>query len=163
MTVTASGGNLFIRRGPDLAFDPVGVLTKGQSTPAVARDVLGEWLEVQLPSPSTGSGWISIQSRYTQVEGQVMSLREITPTDWPVMASLRNCTHHQMQVQPGGIVIPSLDNFPLNDVQIDPGIYRVYDTDVEGSPEVMKVEIREGSAIDIRNDGNGEHRKCPVP
>lgn len=97
------------------------------------------------------------------MRGDVRSLPEIEPTDWPVPASLRNCTHDQMSVDPGGIVLPSVDNFPANDVRIDPGSYTVRDTDVDKYPEVLQVVLREGSAIDVQVDGNGEKKKCPAP
>jgi hypothetical protein len=44
---------------------------------------------------------------------------------------------------------------------IYPGIHKVYDTDVEGQPEVLTVDLREGMVVDVRIDGNGDHRKCP--
>ena len=97
------------------------------------------------------------------MSGDVTKLPEIEPTDWPVPAFLRNCTFHNMTAEPGGILLPALSNFPANDVRINPGTYRVYDTDVDGAPEVLKVELKEGSAIDIRTDGDGLRRKCPVP
>ncbi len=160
IVVTALKGNVFIRRGPDLAYNAVSVLMDGQSAKAFARDVLAKWLQITIPGHPEKSGWISIQTHFVSVSGEVMNLPEITPTDWPTLASLRNCTYHQMEVDPGGIVIPAVDNFPENDVQINPGIYTIYDTDVDGSPEVMEVEIKEGSAVDIRDDADGEHRKC---
>jgi len=48
-------------------------------------------------------------------------------------------------------------------VRVNPGIYSVVDVDVDGYPEVLTVEIREGSAVDIVVDGNGEKKKCPTP
>jgi hypothetical protein len=161
--LTAVKGNLFIRRGPNLAFNPISVLMAGQSAPALARDVLGTWVQIPIPGNPEKYGWVSLQTDYSFLSGDVMSLREITPTYWPDLAFLRNCTFHEMVTDPGGIVIPSLDNFPANEVQINPGAYRIFDTAVDGSPEVLKVELREGSAIDIRTDGDGEHRKCPAP
>jgi len=90
-------------------------------------------------------------------------LPEIEPTDWPIPAFVRNCTFDQMAVYPGGIVLPSADNFPENDVRVNPGAYRIRDLDVDGYPEVLVVHISEGSTIDVRVDGNGAKRKCPVP
>ncbi|MGZ6317131.1 MAG: hypothetical protein ACXWNQ_07715, partial [Anaerolineales bacterium] len=163
VTVAAQKGNLFIRRGPNQAFNPVSVLMQGQSEPALARDVLSTWVQIPLPGNPQKSGWVSVQTAYSHLTGDIMTLPEITPTDWPALAFLRNCTYDDMVTDPGGIVIPSLDNFPANEVQVDPGSYRIHDTAVDGSPEVLKVELREGSAIDIRVDGNGEKRKCPQP
>ncbi len=161
--VTATKGNVFIRRGPDLGFNPISVLMEGQSATAVARDVLDEWLQVPLPGNQDQTGWISIQSQFTTVSGDVRILPEVQPTYFPVPASLRNCTYHQMLITPGNIVLPSVDNFPANEVQVSPGTYVILDTDVDGNPEVLKVEVSEGSAIDVRVDANGDKRKCPVP
>ena len=160
VTVSAVKGNLFIRRGPDLAYNAVAVLMDGQSVRALARDVLSKWLQVQFPDDPGKTGWVSIQSHYTLVNGDVTDLPEVTPTDWPALAFLQNCTHHLMQADPGGILIPAVDNFQENYAQLNPGIYAIHDLEVDGSPEVMQVEIKEGSEIDIREDGNGEHRKC---
>jgi len=163
VTVAAVKGNLYIRRGPDVAFNPIAVLSAGQSASALGRDVLAQWLQVPVPGHPDREGWISIQTIYSAVSGDVTKLPEIEPTDWPVPAFLRNCTFHNMTAEPGGILLPALSNFPANDVRINPGTYRVYDTDVDGAPEVLKVELKEGSAIDIRTDGDGLRRKCPVP
>lgn len=163
VTITAVKGNVYIRRGPDLAYNPISALLQGQSAIASARDVLAKWVQIPLPGQSGKTGWISIQTGFTQVDGNVMNLPEVQPTDWPILAFLRNCTHHQMEVDPGGIIVPPLDNFPDNRVQVNPGVYSVHDIDVVKSPEVMQVELKEGSDIDIRVDGTGLSKKCPVP
>lgn len=163
IVVSAVKGNVFIRRGPELAFNPVSVLMDGQSARALARDVLSKWLQISIPDHPGETGWISIQTHFIEVSGDVKDLPESTPTDWPILASLRNCTHHLMIAQPAGIFIPAANTFPDNEVQINPGVYTVHDIEVDGSPEVMEVEIKEGSEIEIRNDGNGEHKKCVTP
>jgi hypothetical protein len=159
--ITAVKGNLFIRRGPDLAYNPIAVLLEGQSAPVLAHDVLGNWVEVPISSLPGKTGWISIQTVFSSVSGNLMDKPEVLPTDWPVASYLRNCTYHQMLVEPGDTTLPSLNNFPDNEMWIFPGIHKVYDTDVEGQPEVLSVDLREGMRVDIRVDGNGDHRKCP--
>ncbi|MFH1185729.1 MAG: hypothetical protein V1755_11940 [Chloroflexota bacterium] len=156
-------GNLFIRRGPDLAFNPISVLLRGQTAFPTGRDVLARWLRIPLPGDPSKSGWISIMSHFTEVTGDVRSLTEIEPSEWPRLASLRNCTYHQMRVQPVGLTIPSVQFFPDNDVRLNPGSYAVLDADVDDYPEVLSVEIKEGSAVDIVVDGDGERKKCPAP
>jgi hypothetical protein len=136
---------------------------------------------VQIPFPDQPekTGWISIQSQYIVVSGDVMSLPEVEPTDWPVPASLLNCSNHEMLVDPGGIVLPSVDNFPENDLSVNPGTYVVHDTDIDLAtacpasppgehvkrcdpyPVILTVDVREGSAIIIGTDG--EKKSCPVP
>lgn len=163
VTVAALKGNLFIRRGPDLAYNAISALLDGQSVTAHARDVLGKWLQVSLPDHPEEIGWISIQSHYTLVNGDVKSLPAVEPADWPVLASVRNCTYHEMRVDPIGIVITTADNFPWNDVQIDPGVYTIHDIEVHGSPLIMEIEIKEGSQIEIHRDGDGQRWKCSTP
>lgn len=162
VSVAAAQGNVFIRRGPNVAFNPISVLRRGQSATAMARDVLGEWLEIRLPADPQKSGWISILTKFTTVSGDVRGLPEIEPTLWPNLAFLRNCTHHEMAAYPGGITIPAVDAFPENEVRMNPGTYSVIDTDVDGYPEVLSVDIWEGAAIEIRVDGLGEKKKCPL-
>ena len=129
----------------------------------MARDVLGEWLQIPLPGISEQTGWISIQTRFTAVSGDLRSLPEIEPAYWPVLAFLRNCTHDTLVAEPGGIQIPPVDSFPDNDVRVNPGGYAVHDADVDGYPKVLTVDVKEGSAIDLRVDGGGHKRKCPAP
>ncbi len=163
VVVSAVNGNLFIRRGPDLAFNDIGALMNGQSAAATGRDPLSKWLQIPIPNQPGRTGWVSIQTSYSSVSGDVARLPEIAPTDWPVLAFIQNCTYDQMEIDPGEIVLPSFASFPDNRIQINPGIYRIHDTSVTGSPEVLKVQIREGVEIDVTVDGNGKKRKCPTP
>ncbi len=163
VTVAATKGNLFIRRGPDLGFNPIAVLRDGQSATAQARDVLSNWLQIPIPGQPDKTGWVSIQTHYSVVSGDVMNLPEFTQTYWPEAASLRNCTHHQLEADPAGIVLPPVDQFPDNEVQMNPGTYAIRDIDVDHSPVVAEVVLQEGSAIDVRTDGDGVRKKCPIP
>jgi hypothetical protein len=160
--VTAVGGNIFIHRGPDLAFNPISVLMKGQTAVATGRDVLSRWVRIALPGDPSQIGWVTIVTEYTEVKGDVQSLPEIQPEEWPELASLRNCTHDLMVANPAGITIPPLEYFPDNEVQIDPGQYSIVDVDVDEYPEVLEVHIKEGSTADIVRDGSGEKHKCPL-
>lgn len=160
VTLTVVKGNLFIRRGPDMAFNPIGVLYKDTSAKVIARDVLSDWAQIQIPN-SDQTGWVSIQTEYSQIEGNLKDLPEYTPTEWPLAAYLRNCTHHRMYVLQADMVIPSSFEFPDNEVWIYPGTYSVLDIDVAGDPEVMDFTIKEGESVEIRWDGSGEKRKCP--
>lgn len=163
VTVRAVNGNIFIRRGPDLAFNPIAVLRDGHSAAATGRDALTHWLQITVVGVPQAAGWISIVSAYTSVTGDVRALPEIPPSYWPEPAFLRNCTHDEMAADPGGIIIPAVDNFPVNDVRVNPGTYTIRDLDVDGYPEVLTATVGEGSAVDIRIDGNGQKKKCPAP
>jgi hypothetical protein len=161
--VTAVRGNVFIRRGPDVAFNAVSVLRDGQTTNATARDVLSQWLQIPLPDNPGTSGWISILTEFTVVTGNPDMLPEVQPSVWPELAFVRNCTHHQMAIDPAGLIIPPVEYFPDNDLRVNPGEYTVRDLDVDEYPQVLKISIHEGSEIDILVDGNGEKKKCPLP
>ena len=160
VVIHAVKGNLFIRRGPDMAFNPIGVLYKDTSTPVLARDVLSNWVQIVIPD-SDQKGWVSLQTQYSQVDGDLRTLPELAPTDWPLPAYLRNCTHHQMYILPAEVILLSSLDHPDNMVWLNPGTYTVYDMDVAGEPEVTTVEVREGVTVEILDDGAGEHRKCP--
>jgi hypothetical protein len=160
VSITAVDGNLFIRRGPDMAFNPIGVLYKKDRAEAIGRDVLSKWVQVVIPN-SDKKGWISLQTKYSQVDGDISSLPEVEPTDWPIPAYLRNCTYHQMYVLPNEITIPSSLFAPENEIWIYPGTYRILDLDAPDQPEVMEVDIREGSDVEITMNGLGEKRICP--
>jgi len=156
-------GNVYIRRGPDTAFNPISVLPKGSSAIAEGRDVLSNWLRITLPGAAGDVGWISIMTQFTSVSGNVDALQEFDPQEWPELASLRNCTHHEMMVMPLGATLPPVSEFPNNVIQVDPGTYSVVDVDVDGYPGVLQVDIREGMAVDVLVDGAGEKKKCPPP
>lgn len=160
VVISAVKGNIFIRRGPDMAFNPIGVLYKDTSAPVIARDVLSNWVQVVIPN-SDQKGWISIQTQYSKIDGDLKTLPEFTTTEWPTPAYLRNCTHHQMYILPAEVILLSSLDQPDNMVWLYPGTYTVYDLEVSGEPEVTTVEVREGVTVEILDDGAGEHRKCP--
>lgn len=160
VVISAVKGNIFIRRGPDMAFNPIGVLYKDTSAPVIARDVLSNWVQIVIPN-SDQKGWISIQTQYSKIDGDLKTLPEFTTTEWPTPAYLRNCTHHQMYILPAEVILLSSLDQPDNMVWLYPGTYTVYDLEVSGEPEVTTVEVREGVTVEILDDGAGEHRKCP--
>ena len=43
--ITSVKGNLYIRRGPGLEYNQIGVLLKDTSTEVIARDVLSNWVQ----------------------------------------------------------------------------------------------------------------------
>ena len=160
VTLNVVKGNLFVRRGPDMAFNPIGVLYKDTQTKVIARDVLSNWVQIEIPN-SDKTGWVSTKTKYSEFDGEIKNLPEYTPTEWPVAAYLLNCTYHQMYVQPIDVVIPPYSQYPDNEVWIYPGTYKIYDIDVSGDPQVDQVVVQEGSEIELRYDGLGGRRKCP--
>ncbi len=159
VTITAIKGNLNIRRGPDVAYNPIGVFYKGTSAKVIAHDVLTKWAQIVIPN-SEKTGWVSLLTDYSSVEGDLASLPGFTTTDWPIIAYLRNCTHHQMFIMPGEITLLSSYAAPENEIWLNPGHYTVYDLDMPDLPEVKSFDIREGQIIEVVDDGTGEHRRC---
>jgi hypothetical protein len=156
-------GNVYVRRGPDLAFNPISIMSKGAVATATGRDVLSNWVRVPLPEDNSEVGWLSIMSEFTQVSGDVAALPEIDPQVWPEPASVRNCTLHELWIHPAGLVLPPVYEFPNNEVRLDPGLYTILDVDVEGYPELLKADLSEGTIIEVLVDGLGEKKKCPLP
>ena len=87
VVVTAVNGNIFIRRGPDLAFNPISACCERANRGATARDVLARWLQIAVPGDPQRTGWITIVTSYTVVSGDVRRLPEVEPTVWPSSAS----------------------------------------------------------------------------
>jgi len=160
VTLEAVGGNLFIRRGPDMAFNPIGALYKGTRVKVLARDVLGKWVQIQIPD-SDKTGWVSVQTSFSRIEGSLDALPQLSPAEWPLPAYLRNCTHHRMYIMPEEAILPSALEKPDNEIWVYPGVHQVYDIEVPGDPEVLEVTVKEGDLIEIHEDGLGEWRKCP--
>jgi hypothetical protein len=161
VTITAVKGNLYIRRGPDMAYNPISVLYKDTTLEAHARDVMSTWLQVTIPK-SDKMGWVSLQTEYSKVEGDVASLPQFKVTDWPVPSYVENCTLHKIYITPGNIYIDSAIFEPENLAWVYPGHYHVFDIDMPGDPvELDPIETKEGATIIIHEDGAGEYRKCP--
>jgi hypothetical protein len=157
--ISAVKGNLFIRRGPDMAYNPIGVLYKDTTAVVVARDVLAKWAQIIIPN-SAEKGWVSTLTEYSKVTGSLDSLPQFTITDWPLPAYLRNCTHHQMFIEPGKIFLDSSYTIE-NEVWLYPGHYTIYDISLPDEPAFLEVDVREGVTVEINEDGEGKHRKCP--
>ncbi|MBK8429753.1 MAG: SH3 domain-containing protein, partial [Lewinellaceae bacterium] len=95
VTITAVDGNIFIRRGPGMQYNPVGILIKGTSAQVIAQDVLSDWVQINIPGQDT-TGWVSIQTPYSKIDGDLNQLPDFTFTEWPAPAYIKNCTEHDM-------------------------------------------------------------------
>jgi hypothetical protein len=161
VTISAVKGNIYIRRGPGMAYDPIGVLYKDTSTAVIARDVLARWAQVAIQD-SDRMGWIYVKSQFAKVDGDFDSVPDFTTTDWPVPGYLVNCTQHELYIMPGEVHLPpTLIGDPASVVWLYPGFYTVQDITVDGYPKIEDIEMREGVDIKINVDGLGESRKCP--
>ncbi len=159
--VTAVNGNLSIRSGPDESFDAIAVLKKGETVQALARSILDGWVQVPVPSMPGRTGWVSLLTNYSQVDGYVLDLPKIDIVEWPVGSYLINCTSHQLLVKPLETALPPVSQSPGNRVWFPPGFYSVYDTEVAGQPEVLQVQLGGHTEVKIRRDGNGLRSECP--
>lgn len=160
--ITAVGGNLYIRRGPGTEYDRIGLLSKGSSAEVIGQDVLSKWLQVIIPG-SDITGWVSIMTDLTHVDGDLGQVPDFTFTDWAKPAFIKNCTEHNFFIQPGEISLFSAytNSKYLNEVQVDPGVYTFYDLFLPGEPETETVDIREGETYYITVDGSEVKHNCP--
>lgn len=162
VTIIAASGNIYIRRGPGMEYNPIGVLHKGASAQIIAQDVLSDWVQIQVPETDL-TGWVSIQTMFSRIDGDLSQLPNFTFTEWPEPAYIKNCTEHDMMIAPGEIYLPSLYTNAqyLNEIQVNPGTYIAYDLFIPGEPEAQEFEIREGTQAYITFNGLGVEHKCP--
>lgn len=162
VTITAVDGNVYIRRGPGTPYNPIGILRKGMSAQVIAQDVLSDWVQINIPD-SELTGWVSIQTIYSKIDGDLSQLPDFTFTEWPAPAYIKNCTEHDMYIMPGDIYLYSLytnDKYK-NEVQVDPGTYIAYDMFYPDEPEAQTLDVREGVTAYLTVNGLGEGHKCP--
>lgn len=159
ITVKVEGGNINIRRGPSIYYDTISVLKDGDRVSASGRDRKGEWVYLELPGSPGNYGWISLLTDYTTVSGYVRDLpyKEADPA---VAAYIRNCTEHTMWVMPAYIELAKESASPYNEDRLWPGIFYIYDMNVNQNKPFMEISIKEGSSIDIIRDGNDKKSKC---
>jgi|SRR5271157_1089892 len=164
VTITAINGNLYIRRGSGSDFNPIGVLVQGQTATVLGRDILDQWLYIPIPSEAGKFGWVSTLTLYSLVSGTTMDL-PVVDSDLAVPAFIQNCSTHNMIVQPTGVILPPLYQYPNNIVQFDPGEYTIMDYDnVKYNPnsnQGMVVDLREGELFKFTAMGTVAQHKCP--
>jgi hypothetical protein len=162
VTITAASGNLYIRRGPGLPYNQIGVLSKGTSAIIIGQDILSRWVQIQVPDKDY-TGWVSIMTTFSSIEGDLSTIPDFTFTEYPQPAYIMNCTEHELAIEPGEYYLYNVftDELYLNEVQVNPGVYSVYDMFVPGEPEIQKVNIREGMTVAITVNGLGVSHKCP--
>jgi hypothetical protein len=160
--VTAIDGNLYIRRGPGTPYNRIGLLSKGESADIIGKDMLSKWVQVHIPG-SDATGWVSLLTPYSKVDGDLSSVPAFTFTEWPEPAYIKNCTEHDLLVLPNELYLYNLynNNNYLNEIQVDPGVYNIQDLFVPGEPVFQKVDVREGETIYITVNALGETHNCP--
>jgi hypothetical protein len=81
------------------------VLYKGTSARIIGQDVLSRWVQIQMPRFRELTGWVSIMTDFTRVDGDLASVPDFTFTDWPLPAYVKNCTEHDLVLEPGDIYL----------------------------------------------------------
>lgn len=150
---------MFLRRGPDLAYNAIGALWKGQTASVIGKDILSEWLLVRADAGK--EGWLSARTSYTQILGDLQSLPVVEVAGLPAPAMVQNCTLHEMLIEPIGAYLPGVASLPNNVIALNPGVYTFKDNVLPSKPEVSTAEVKEGSWIDVRVDGTGNKSGCP--
>lgn len=161
VTFAVTGGNLNVRRGPSLAYNYLSVLYDGDVAIAVGRDRLrlNRWLLIELPSNPGAKGWVTTETKYSTVEGDISSL-PLVNVEAAIPAFIRNCTKHTILVQPVNVELLNKYNEPFNIEHFDVSTYQIYDLDVPGNVRLEDITLSEGRTVDIIYDGTGEKSKC---
>jgi len=158
VTVTMVGGNLSVRRGPSLAYNFVGVLYEGVVATATGRDRISRWIRVELPGRSGAEGWITTETQYTDIKGDISNLPFIE-TEPANPAFIRNCTKDTMWILPDDVQLLDKFNKPYNEEQFNVGLHQVIDPN---NPDVIlkEIDLSEGERVDILHNFSGEKSKC---
>lgn len=159
VSVEAMGGNLNIRRGPSMDYNPVDVLYDGHLMNATGRDLVSRWLQIPLPSAPGQSGWVSILTEYSLTSGDIEALPVITVSP-ALPAYIRNCTKHRMLILPTEVELLGKYDEPYNEERFPTGEYKIYDLDAGLDDVYETVFLWEGKRVDIIFDGLGEKSKC---
>lgn len=159
VTFSVAGGNLNVRRGPSLNYNYIGVLYDGETALAVGRDRISRWVMIELPSQPGVKGWVTTETKYSTVDGDVSLLPfvEVAPAS---PAYIRNCTWHTMLVSPNGIELLSKEDKPYNEERFGVGTYWVYDVEDPEWAVIQEINLSEGRTVDILYDWTGEKSKC---
>ncbi len=159
VTIAIQGGNLNVRRGPSTDYNYVGVLYNGDVVTATARDRISRWIRVELPSQPGLQGWITTETGYTRITGNVSNLPFIQ-VEPAAPAYIRNCTKVTILVLPDEVQLLSKFDAPYNEERFAVGLYQIYDLDTPGNIRLDDVNLSEGKTVDIIYDGTGEKSKC---
>ena len=159
VTITIAGGNLNVRRGPSIDYNYVGLFYDGETAIAIGRDRISRWVLIELPSRPGVRGWVTTETEYTTVDGDVSNLPFIE-TEPASPAFIRNCTKHSMRILPTGVELLSKFDEPYNEERFGVGAYLVYDLENPDNAAIQEISLSEGKTVDILYDWTGEKSKC---
>ena len=159
VTFTVENGNLNVRRGPSVDYNYVGVLYDGETALAVGRDRISRWVLIELPGQTGVRGWVTTETDYSAVQGDISSLPFVT-VEPASPAYIRNCTKHEMIVYPPEVQLLTKYDDPYNEERFGVGTYQVYDLENPKDEAIQTINLSEGKTVDILYDWNGEKSKC---
>ena len=160
VTFSVKGGNLSVRRGPSVDYNFIGALYDGETTVATGRDRISRWLLVEIPTKPGVEGWVTTETVYSTVHGDVSNLPFVS-AEPAAPAYIRNCTDHELLIMPDEVTLLTPADDPYNEERFSPGIYKVYDQEDPKSSVLEEVDLSEGETHDVRVDWAGEKSKCP--
>lgn len=160
VTFEISGGNLNVRRGPGLVYNYVGVLYDGDVARAVGRDRISRWLLISLPGNPDARGWVTTETQYSTVKGDV-SMLPFVQVEPALPAIIRNCTEHTVRILPDNVELLSKFYPPFNEELFGVGTYQVYDIEMPGDVRLDDISLSEGWTVDIIVDGAEVQSRCP--
>ena len=156
VSITVSGGNLSVRRGPSVDYNPIGFLADGAIAEVIGRDRVKRWVQIIYNGKK---GWVSTLTSYSEVEGPLDSL----PVVYVAPASpavIRNCTKHILWIMPSQVQLLTKFEQPYNEARFGTGLYQVYDLDGIDGVIIQEVNLLEAQTVEILRDGLGEKSKC---
>ena len=148
-----------MRRGPSLDYNYIGVLYDGGTVLATGRDRVSRWIRIALPANPAVEGWITTETRYTLIDGDISNLPYIE-TQPARPAFIRNCTKHELLVRPVEVKLLDKFNPPDNIERFQVGIYQVYDLENPDNKPIEEINLSEGETVDVLYDWTGEKSKC---
>jgi hypothetical protein len=74
---------VFVRSGPGVYYEQVGVLIQGQEAPAVGRSPAGEWIQIVYPGVEGNLAWVYAQLVRIEPISVVLPVVEPPPTPGP--------------------------------------------------------------------------------
>ena len=159
VTFSVKGGNLSVRRGPSVDYNYIGAIYNGETTIAKGRDRISRWLLVEIPTKPGVEGWVTTETIYSSVQGDVGNLPFVSvgPAS---PAYIRNCTNHELMVMPDEVTLLTPADDPYNEERFNPGRYKIYDLEDPKSSVLEEVDLSEGKTHDVRVDWAGEKSKC---
>ncbi len=160
ISITASGGNINVRRGPSVGYNSLAAFKNGQSAISSARSEDAKWLYIPIPDVDGQFGWVSATTQFSSISGDILLLPVMTVPPFEP-AYIRNCTFHEMLIKPVDVKIPDQTASSKNKVQFFPGVYEVFDTVETSNKPLQTIELREGKTIDITKDGLDNLYTCP--